>query len=299
MLYEHTCSRVYNRPLLLHPEKLEEICQVIDRRRAGLKLDAASLAELRAANESRRKVQVQRSVAVLPILGTLAMRAGPLEESSGMMSTQQIGRELERLAADESVGAILLDIDSPGGEVFGVEELAAKIRAVGQQKPVVAIANPWAASAAYWLASAAGELVATPSGMVGSVGVYMAHVDQSAWNEQIGMKVTYIHAGEHKVETNPDQPLAPETLAHLQSEVDKWYGKFVAAVAQGRNTTAADVKTNYGQGRMLQAKDAKTAGMIDRIETIEETVARLAGGAKPKRSSSKTCRERLKIDALR
>lgn len=295
MLYEALLARVYNTPHLIHPDKLEAIRRVVTARALGLRADAATLQQMREDAQSRRRPQVTRSVAVLPILGTLVKRAGMIEDSSGLTSTDTIGRELDRLLADDAVGAIVLDIDSPGGESFGVRELFEKIFAARGRKPIVASANPEAASAAYYIGSAADELVMTPSGWVGSIGVVTVHTDLSAANEQLGQKITYITAGKYKVEGNPDQPLAPETVAYYTGQADAIYRQFLADVARGRGTTAAEVRANYGEGRMLQAKEAKAAGMVDRIETFDETIARLAGSRPAKSRGTQAQRQRLAL----
>lgn len=289
------CEDVFNRPLLITPGKLEAIVSVLDARGRGIHADSGTLDALRAEAASRRQSTVAGSVAVLPILGTIYKRGGMLEESSGFASTDAIGREFDRLMADESVGAIVLDVDSPGGETFGIQELGDKIFAARGQKRIVASANAEAASAAYWIASQADELVVTPSGWVGSIGVLMAHTDWSAFNEAAGLKVTYIHAGDYKVEGNPDEPLSPESASYFQGQVDAIYQQFLKTVARGRGTTTADVRANYGKGRMLLAADAKAVGMVDRIETLQETVARLAGGGKKRGGPSSLARNRLAL----
>lgn len=223
------------------------------------------------------------AVAVLPVLGPIVKRDSMFSMMEGGTSTTRLVAQLRALAADDSVSTILLNVDSPGGTVSGLPELAAEIRRTAQVKHVVAVANDLAASAAYWVASQADEIVATPEALVGSVGVFTRHVDCSGFNEQNGMKPTYIHAGRYKVEGNPDEPLTDEARDHIQSIVDGVYGQFVADVAKGRSAatgttiTPAQVRSDYGEGRVLMARDAKAAGMVDRIATYSETVARLAG----------------------
>jgi capsid assembly protease len=182
----------------------------------------------------------------------------------------------EALDADE-VSAILIDVDSPGGLTDLVPETAADIRNARGTKPIVAIANTMSASAAYWIAAQADELVVTPSGEVGSVGVYAVHDDFSGWNEQKGIKPTYVKAGKYKAEFNPDEPLSAEAQAHLQATVDAYYGMFVADVAAGRGVTEDAVRNGFGEGRMVLAKDAVAAGMADSVETFEQVAARLMG----------------------
>jgi signal peptide peptidase SppA len=285
MLYPKILAEVYNRPVMIRLEKLAAIRRVVTDRALGVHVDGEMIEIIKAQAARDRAPTVARSVAVLPVLGTLAKRMDLFEESSGGTSTDRLAREFDRLMADDTVGAIVLDIDSPGGQVFGTEELADKIFAARGTKPLVAVANAEAASAAYYIASATDEVSITPSGEVGSVGVFLLHADWSKWNEEQGIAPTYIFAGRYKVEGNPDEPLAPETVAHYQAEVDGVYDAMVRAVARNRGLTPAAVRKDFGQGRMLRAAEAKAAGMVDRIETLDEAVARLAGNKKAARGA--------------
>src|SRR5690606_4285100 len=128
----------------------------------------------------------------------------------GGTSTEQFGSWFDAALRDPAVSAIVIDVDSPGGTVTGVAELAEQIFEARGKKPIYAIANALAASAAYWIASAAEELWVTPSGDVGSIGVYAMHEDISEMEAEMGLKVTLISAGEYKTEGNPHEPLGDE-----------------------------------------------------------------------------------------
>lgn len=216
-------------------------------------------------------------VAQISVVGTITRRGSIWSDFFGGASVEGTIAALRSVAADDGISTVLLNIDSPGGTVDGLPELAAEVRKLRDSKHVVAMANSLAASAAYWLASQADEIVATPEALIGSIGVFTVHQDWSKMLDQMGIKTTYISAGKYKVEANPDQPLTEEAQQHLQSIVDEAYGLFVADVAKGRNVTAAQVRSDYGQGRVLTAKDAKAAGMIDRIAGYHETISRLTG----------------------
>jgi signal peptide peptidase SppA len=194
----------------------------------------------------------------------------------GGASVEGLIQTLRTVAADPSIGTVLLDIDSPGGTVSGMPELAAEVRKLAESKHVVAMANSLAASAAYWIASQADEVVAAPEAMAGSIGVFAVHEDWSKLLDEMGIKVTYIHAGKYKVEGNPDEPLSDEARAHMQSMVDDSYDLFIGDVAAGRGVSKAVVKSDYGEGRVLTPSAAKAAGMIDRIASFSDTVNRLA-----------------------
>jgi signal peptide peptidase SppA len=220
-------------------------------------------------------------------------------------STLHLARTVNQLAADPQVSSILLDIDSPGGAVTGTAEAGDAIFAARQKKPVVALVNALAASAAYWIASQASEIIAIPSGDAGSIGVFVAHTDCSKMLDEAGVKITYIHAGEHKVDGNSTQPLSASAKEYYQSEVDDIYRAFLKAVARGRRTSVQNVQQNFGKGRTVSAANALRLGMVDRIETPDNAlriasspsalraarIARLAHDAPP--SAAETERRRV------
>lgn len=241
-----------------------------------------------AARENRRDALAQNgngrtgSVAVIPIHGVIAPRASVFAEtSSNGTGLDVFVQRLRQADADAGVGSIVFDIDSPGGSVSGVPEAAAEIRAVRERKKIIAVANASAASAAYWLASQASEIMVTPSGAVGSIGVFGAHEDVSKRLEAEGIAVTLISAGKYKTEGNPFEPLGEEARAAWQAQVNDYYKMFTADVAEGRGEKASDVRAGFGQGRMVMAAAAVKEGMADRIGTLEQAVDR-ALGRKPK-----------------
>ena len=237
-------------------------------------------AELNVAMPRKPTTAAQdRTVAIIPILGAISNRA----QSMGM-GTDQIGAALDAAVADPRIDAIVLDVDSPGGTIPGVPELAEKVFQARAVKPVVAVANGLMASAAYWIGSAADEVVVTASGEgVGSIGVYLLHEDWTKAMEDEGVKVTEISAGKFKTEGAPWKELDAEGETYLRGRVETAYDWFVADVARFRSVSEDDVRNGYGEGRVLGGKDAKRAGLADRVDTLEGTVARLAAGALAKR----------------
>ena len=269
---------LYGRPWAMDPFKLSAIAAAID-------LWADGKITVSEAGLEGREARAQRAagpaiagegIAVLPIHGVIAHRARSVEGMStgAGVSTEILSSQLRGLMSDPGISAIVLDIDSPGGDASGVEELSAEIRSMRDEKPIIAFANATAASAAYWIASAANEIVATPSALVGSVGVYMLHEDHSAELEAGGVTVSMISAGEHKVEANPFQPLEGDARAHLQTLVDERYTAFTNDVGKGRRVSAKKVRETYGGGRVLPAKTALEVGMVDRVGTLFDAVQR-------------------------
>lgn len=276
--YSRYISKVTRQPWALLPEKLSAITALMQERASGVRLsDEAIAARLGDDRDERPEPRADGAVFVLPIVGTIAYRADGFMESSGGTSVQSIGRYLKKAVADAGVKSVLLDIDSPGGSVDGIAELAAQIAAATKVKPVVAHVNTLCASAAYWLACSASEIISAPSGMAGSIGVYLLMVDESEHLAKEGIVVNAISAGENKLEGAPWEPLSDEARAHFQAQVDEVYGQFLSAVAKGRGVSAADVKKNFGQGRVYRGKELVARGMVDRIATFDDTLAKMVG----------------------
>jgi len=235
----------------------------------------------------------QSLIGVMPLVGPITHRGTMFTAYFGGTSLQKWEHAFGEMMANPNVGAIVLDVDSPGGSVAGIAEAAASIKKSSRVKPVIAVANTWAASAAYYLASQASEVFVTPSGEVGSLGVYSLHLDYSEALKQFGVKATFIFAGEHKVEGNPYEPLSDEALAHEQMIVEDYYEQFVTAVASGRGKTEAVVKRDFGGGRMLRPQQAVDVGMADRIGTLEDAI-KAAGGQLKQRSMDRAAVARRK-----
>lgn len=230
----------------------------------------------RAAAQALRAVKGK--VGVVPIHGPVDQRVNCATMMLGGTSCEEAAAMLDSLMADKSVEAVVLHCDSPGGGTFGIEELGDEIHDAAAKKPIYSSSDSLCASACYWLASQAGHLSVTPGGEVGAVGVFMVHADQTQADADQGLKVSVIRAGRYKAEGIPHEPLSPEARDYLQSQVDYTYGKFLAAVARGRGTSAADVRANYGEGRVLNADDALAAGMVDRVLTFDDLMGKLTGG---------------------
>jgi ClpP class serine protease len=172
------------------------------------------------------------------------------------------------------VTAIVLDVSSPGGSVGLLPEIAAQIRAARGTKPIVAVANTTAASAAYWIASQADELVVTPSGDVGSIGVFAAHEDISAAARARRQDDADL-GGQVQDRGQPVRAALRRSARRDPGADRRDVRQFVADVAAGRGVDVSTVVEDFGQGRMLSAKNALRAGMVDRIDTFEATVHRL------------------------
>lgn len=228
--------------------------------------------------ENARKLQAGKpvskapgKVAVIQMQGIIEQRMGPMGYMFGGASTEWAEMAINQCLADKSVEAIVLDMDSPGGTSYGVEELSDVLYDASKKKRVYAIANSMACSAAHWIASSApGKFCVTPGGDCGSVGVFVAHADYTGAMEQEGVKVTIIRTPKYKAEGNPYEPLSADTREHLQQMVDDTYARFVKAVARNRGVSQAKVRDTHGEGRMVPADDALSAGMCDSVLTMSQ-----------------------------
>lgn len=218
------------------------------------------------------------AVAVIPIRGVIQPHLDEWELLGFAVSTDTIGRRVRAAVADPDVKAVVLAIDSPGGFVAGVPELAAEIRALRGAKPIVAQADHLMASAAYWIAAQADQVIASPSALVGSIGALAMHVEFSKMLEADGIKATIIAAGKHKADGNDIEPLSEGARAGIQGLVDDAYTRFVADVAKGRGVTAKAVRAGYGEGAVLAAGVALEAGLVDKVRSLADTLAALGVG---------------------
>ena len=251
-------------------EKMTLILGVLDRRAQGIELSAVEVA---AVKRDQPKHQNFGAIGVLPMFGTIFPRAGMVSEISGGVSLDSFRANLSAMVSDPAISAIILHVDSPGGAVAGVTEAFGAVMVARQKKRIIAVADGIMASAAYCIASAAHEIVASPSALVGSIGVLAIHTDMSESDSKAGVKTTITKAGKYKGEGIG--PLTGEAIAAQQSLVDEVYGVFVGDVARGRGTTTDVVANGYGEGRVLSAKNAAKARMVDRVATLDDTIKRI------------------------
>jgi signal peptide peptidase SppA len=200
-------------------------------------------------------------------------------ETSGGTTYEGLTKQFGAAVNDPNVRTIVLDVDSPGGNVAGASEFAREVLRARTIKPVIAVANHTLASAAYHVVSGATEIVASPSAMAGSIGVYTLHDDISALLAGLGVKREVFSAGKYKAEGADGGPLSDDAKAHVQGLVDGAYGRMVGDIAKGRGIKPADVRSGYGEGRLLSADQALAAGLIDRIATLQETLDRVMSSA--------------------
>lgn len=262
----HLASRLYGTPLLIARPKLDVILSVLGSRIGLPDLDMAMPLsvprQITAASPA--------GIAVIPVVGTLVKRSMSIEAASGLMSYGEIEARLDAALADPQVTGILLDLDSPGGEASGVFELADRIRAASQIKPVWAHANDAAYSAAFAIAAACQRLTLSQTAGVGSIGVIALHVDQSVKDAKDGLNYTAVFAGSHKNDFSPHEPLSPQATTALQTEVDRLYDIFVNQVGQMRGLDPDAVRAT--EAGVFYGEQAVAVGLADAVMPLEQVM---------------------------
>ena len=262
----HLASRLFGTPLLVHRAKLDVILAVMGER-LGLAAPAVDL----ALPVPKPVTASPTGIAFIPVYGTLVKRAIGMEAASGLTSYSEIAAMLDAALADPMVSGILLDIDSPGGEASGSFELARRVREAAAVKPVWAVANDAAYSAAYAIAASAQRLYVTETGGVGSIGVIALHVDQSVKDATDGYRYTAVTAGAHKNDYSTHEPLSDAAKSELQGEVDRLYAIFTEHVAAMRVLDVDAVRAT--EAGLYFGGNAVTQGLADGVQTLEATLA--------------------------
>jgi signal peptide peptidase SppA len=277
----------------LEPKYLETMSNVLHRWSAGVEASADVMADVEAAQAARAARQkavanLGGGIAVLGLYGLISQRASMVDgmSGSGGTSVEKFTQGFREAMADDTVGGIIIDIDSPGGSVAGIQDLWDEIMGARGVKPVYGLVNSLCASAAYWIGSACAQMYAVQGSQVGSIGVYTQHVDASEAMKMEGLNATYISAGKFKVEGNELGPLSEEGRAFTQSQIDAYYTMFTGAVAKGRSAPIGQVRDGMGQGRCLMAADGLAAGMVDGIDTFDSVVKRMSKAMKASGASA-------------
>lgn len=269
----YLASRLYGTPLLIARPKLEVILGVVARKLAGDTLATPPPANVDAGMTGG--LQIVDGITILPILGTLVRRSSYIGAASGLTSYHDIEAMAEAAFADPMVKAVLLEIDSSGGEAGGVFDLAQRLRTLAQTsgKPLWAIADEAALSAAYAIACAADRVWLTRTAEVGSIGVVAVHVDESVADAKAGLNYTFLHAGAHKVDGHPHAPLPASVAADIQADIEQLYDQFIALVAGFRRLTPEAIRDT--EARVYRGESALQAGLADQIGTRAEAITAL------------------------
>lgn len=258
---------------MIEPGKAAAIMRVVGSDvRAGVDFEeGADDALTLAGGEPYRIVD---GMAIVPVAGTLFHQWNSVRPNSGATGYDGLRLCIQRALADEDVDAIVFEIDSPGGMVSGLDEVASLIRE--SSKPTAAYVDAMAFSAAYYIASQADQIVLTPSGQVGSIGSLILHLDQSAALESNGLKYTFIHSGEHKVDGNSLEPLSDNARGEFQRAVDEARAEFAEAVGMGRGERFTAQQALETEARVFNASDALEMGMVDAVARPDQALTRIS-----------------------
>jgi len=271
-------SRIAGRPWAIAPASLE-----------ALVASATALASLNdlpswlEATRPRDDPVSEGGIAIVPVLGPLVARSDWLTALLGASEYGAVAEAVTAAAGDPEVRGIVLQVDSPGGEVGGLLDLVETIGSIKAHsgKPLWAVASEAALSAAYAIASVADRLYVTRTGEVGSIGVVAMHRDESAADAMAGLKWTLIHAGARKTDGNPHEPLSPRAMADIQADVDGLYDALVAIVAGNRGLHADAIRAT--QAAIYRGERAVKAGLADRVGALAQAVADLRAALETKR----------------
>ena len=289
MLHARIAARAFNTPLLVEPSKAIAFLSGLGSRILGRRVELAdpnlhdapgtfvppARASILAGGlaDSLRQhgdapFPVVDGIAVIEISGVLIHRGGWIGQSSGQTSYEGITAQIEAAASDSSVRGVALEIDSFGGEVAGVFDLADRIRALRRAKPVWAFVAEHAFSAGYAMASQADRILLPRTGAVGSIGVVVMHADLSGQLDQEGARVTLIHAGSHKIDGNPYAPLPNAVRDDIQREIDVLRFLFAETVAAGRTGRLSQDGAMATEAATYRGADAVTAGLADEVTDL-------------------------------
>ena len=288
MLHARIAARAFNTPLLLEPSKAMAFLSGLGPRILGRRVEMVDAAEvldattapparasILAGNLAQRLQQhgdtpypVVDGIAVIEIAGVLIHRGGWIGQSSGQTSYEGITAQIEAAASDPAVRGLALEIDSFGGEVAGVFDLADRIRAIRGAKPVWAFVAEHAFSAGYALASQADRILLPRTGALGSIGVVVLHADMSGQLDQDGVRVTLVHSGCHKVDGNPYEPLPEAVRDDIQREIDVLRFLFTETVAAGRAGRLSQDAALATEAATYRGTDAVAAGLADEVTDL-------------------------------
>jgi protease-4 len=266
MRYPHLLAKLYNSPLALHRPTFEAFHSYL----TSAKANDGAMIEVEERDTDPEQIG---SVAVVHINGVIDKHMSQMDALCyGGCDLSNIDEQLIEISNDGSITHVVLAINSPGGGVIGVPETAARIAELRESKEVHAFVDVMAASAGYWLASQADIIAASPSAIIGSIGVYTVALDLSKYHKENGLNVQMIKAGKWKDMGSSHRPLTEKELEKLQKNVDDLHEEFRAACLELRAIDAANM-----EGQTFSGYEAEQLGLIDRLtnSNLDEYVASL------------------------
>lgn len=289
-------NKLFNQPLAMTPDYFQTLLGALAQRLnlSHVQLDEQliSAEKLRIKAESyqerpRKSYQVnQDGIAILPVSGSLVHKYGYLQPFSGMTGYDGIKARLMAALQDPDVNAVMLDFDSPGGEVAGCFVLAAELKQLAGNKPVWSLCNELSCSASFALSAQADRRIITSTAITGSVGVITAHVDRSQMLDKQGVKVTLLYSGQHKADGNGYEALPDDVKDNLLGKLSTLRAEFAALVAAGTGLSEQAVLDTEAQ--TYRGSEAVSIGFADAMQSPDDAFKELAEHGRDTRKGKKT-----------
>ncbi len=287
--YPHIASMVFGQPLFATHQLVQSVKAVLEPRLLGqFTANAESVSvvvnDLKLANQVEARsndlmaingVMVAGKLAIISVHGILVPRAGTIDASCNeLISYEKLRNQISMAVEHELVEHIVLDFHSGGGAAMGCDECAEFIRAMSQIKPITAIINYAAYSAAFYLAAACSEIIASPTSGVGSIGVIIETAEISKYEEKMGVTYNTFYRGAHKNDFSPHEEITDQAVAEINKRLDSAYAMFTNSVAKHRDISVDDVIAT--EARLLDPKEALSLKLIDKIMPAQDAVNQLA-----------------------
>lgn len=265
------------------PEWYSQIERILEERSAGQPLSEEARAQMDAQTYGATASRQPDRVAILQVYGPIVPRADLFSEMSALASHQGIAQALRAAADDDSVREIIMDVDSPGGAVSGIDVSTEAMRYATSKKPVTVVTEGLLASAAYWIGAQATRIVAAPTAIVGSISVIMEHRDITEAQQQMGLKTTIIATGKWKSLGHSTEPLTDEGKDKLMAEMMQVHDLFVSDIATGRNVTPEKAQAQWADGSVWIGAQAQQVGLVDEVGTLQSVLDALDKPSSPRR----------------
>ncbi|WP_041802735.1 S49 family peptidase [Micavibrio aeruginosavorus] len=266
-------NRIAGEPWAITETALHTILEIAARENESPQAVAAKLGR---NLQNTYSVTEREGVAIIPVAGPLFRYANLFTMISGASSYELIARDFTAALENPNIKGIILDIDSPGGEVNGVSELSNMVYAARGKKPVVAYASGDAASGAYWIASAADEIVVSETSAMGSIGVVGMYQGKSGKSAET-VEIVSSQSPHKRLD-----PTSDDGRSRIQARIDSMADVFIGTIARNRDVSVEDVQNHYGGGDVMIGAKAVNAGMADRVGSLEGLIAELSSPTSPR-----------------
>jgi len=271
----------YETPWAVEPKSLCSMMSMLPRLVTPENITAENIqAAAPGRDEYTPDLTITRDVAVIPLSGILSKRRTLFSFLMGGGNLNRFAADLDAAVKNRRVKGVVIYLDSPGGPVSMVPDICDLVYQARQEKPVVTYSDGQIASGGYWIGSAAHRVIISPVAEAGSIGVLMVHADWSKWNDERGIKYTWLSAGKYKVEGNEDEPLSDPARRRIEGRLQDVYTVFVDAVARNRAATTDTVRADMADGRIFVGQRAVDAGLADQIGDLDGAID-LAGSGDP------------------